>query len=464
MAVAVAVLCGGCVGRQSKEASVAPVAQVGSEYNQHQDQIAAVEPWEESWWRSFNDTVLDALIEDGLESNFDLQSFVYRIEQATALARQSGARLFPTIDLSASDRYEWDDLIATGENKDRDERTAIGGTLRWELDLFGRLSAARRARVLQQEASVQDWLDARLMLSGVIAETYFETKEQKRQLEVIFEQIEINESLLKLTTLRFGQGQSSIVDVLQQQEQLDETKARVPQTEARIAQLEYTLDVLLGKAPGEGDRVKASNFAKLPPMPAVGIPADLLQRRPDLRAAEKRLLALDERLGEAFADQLPSIVIGGGVDWRGDPRLGEAIRSAYASLSAPLFAAGERRVEVRLRRAEFEEGLAHYTEQFVNAVLEVESILVLERKLLERLELEEKQLYNAQRLLTEARNRFSQGLTDYLPVFTSLNIVQNLERQIVSARRDVLSARISLHRALGGPIAPPESVATLSSQ
>ena len=211
MAVAVAVLCGGCVGRQSKEASVAPVAQVGSEYNQHQDQIAAVEPWEESWWRSFNDTVLDALIEDGLESNFDLQSFVYRIEQATALARQSGARLFPTIDLSASDRYEWDDLIATGENKDRDERTAIGGTLRWELDLFGRLSAARRARVLQQEASVQDWLDARLMLSGVIAETYFETKEQKRQLEVIFEQIEINESLLKLTTLRFGQGQSSIV-------------------------------------------------------------------------------------------------------------------------------------------------------------------------------------------------------------------------------------------------------------
>ena len=464
MAVAVAVLCGGCVGRQSKEASIAPAAEVGTEYNQYPNEIATNGPWDESWWKSFNDKVLDALIEAGLENNFDLQSFVYRIEQATALARQSGARLFPAIDLSASDRYEWDDLIAVGENKDREERTAIGGALRWELDLFGRLSAARRARVLQREASVQDWLDARLLLSGAIAETYFETKEQKRQLEVILEQIEINESLLKLTTLRFGQGQSSIVDVLQQQEQLDETKARVPQTEARIAQLEYTLDVLLGNAPGEGDFVNASSFANLPAMPAVGIPADLLQRRPDLRAAEKRLLALDERLGEAVADQLPSIVIGGGVDWRGDPRLGDAIRSAFASLSAPLFAAGERRAEVSLRRAELEEGLARYTEQFINAVLEVESILVLERKLLERLELEEKQLFNAQRLLTEARNRFSQGLTDYLPVFTSLNIVQNLERQIVSARRDVLSARISLHRALGGPIASPESVANLSTQ
>ena len=138
---------------------------MGSEYNQSQDATAAIEPWDESWWKSFNDTVLDALIQDGLENNFDLQSFVYRIEQATALARKSGARLFPAIDLT-SDRYEWDDLIAAGENKDREERTAIGGALRWELDLFGRLSAARRARVLQQEASVQDWLDARLLLSG----------------------------------------------------------------------------------------------------------------------------------------------------------------------------------------------------------------------------------------------------------------------------------------------------------
>lgn len=441
---------------------MAPVAEVGTVYEQSQGLSATLEPWDQSWWKQFNDPVMDGLIELGLENNFDLQAFVYRIEQATALARQSGARLFPSIDLSASDQYEWDDRIASGENKDREERTAIGGGLRWELDLFGRLSAARKARVLQQEASVEDWLDARLLLSGAIAETYLETKEQKRQLEVIQEQIEINESLLKLTTLRFGQGQSSIVDVLQQQEQLDETKARVPQTEARIAQLEYTLDVLLGRSPGDGNLVKASNFAKLPPMPTVGIPADLLQRRPDLRAAEKRLLALDQRLGEAVADQLPSIVIGGGVDWRGDPRLGDAIRSAFASLSAPLFAAGERRAEVVLRRAQVEEGLARYTEQFINAVLEVESILVLERKLLERLELEEKQLSNARRLLTEARNRFSQGLTDYLPVFTSLNIVQNLERQIVSVRRNVLSARVSLHRALGGPIAPPESLAMLS--
>jgi len=463
-ATAFSVLCGGCAWRQSKKASTAAATEVGAVYEQAQRGSTTLEPWDRSWWELFYDPDLDALIEQGLENNFDLQAFVYRIEQATALARQSGARLFPSIDLGASDRYEWDDRIAAGENKDREETTAIGGGLRWELDLFGRLSAARRARVLQQEASVQDWLDARLLLSGAIAETYFETKEQKRQLEVILEQIEINESLLKLTTLRFGQGQSSIVDVLQQQEQLDETKARVPQTEARIAQLEYTLDVLLGKSPGEGDLVRGSSFAKLPPMPTVGIPADLLKRRPDLRAAEKRLLALDERLGEAVAEQLPSIIIGGGVDWRGDPRLGDAIRSAFASLSVPLFAAGERRSEVTLRRAELEEGLARYTERFIYAVLEVESILVLERKLLERLELEEKQLYNAQRLLTEARNRFSQGLTDYLPVFTSLNIVQNLERQIVSARRDVLSARVSLHRALGGPIAPPESVAALSSQ
>ena len=134
----------------------------------------------------------------------------------------------------------------------------------------------------------------------------------------------------------------------------------MPQTEARITSWN-TRWMFVGNAPGDGDLVNASSFANLPAMPTVGIPADLLQRRPDLRAAEKRLLALDERLGEAVADQLPSIVIGGGVDWRGDPRLGDAIRSVFASLSAPLFAAGERRAEVSLRRAELEEGLAHRT-------------------------------------------------------------------------------------------------------
>jgi outer membrane protein TolC len=114
------------------------------------------------------------------------------------------------------------------------------------------------------------------------------------------------------------------------------------------------------------------------------------------------------------------------------------------------------------RKARLDEALAAYSERYLSALLEVEVALLAERKTEERLVLVEQQLVTAQRLLSEARNRFSQGLTDYLPVFTSLNIVQNLERDVVSSRRSLFSARVGLHRALGGPILTPDNPAIVS--
>ncbi len=116
-----------------------------------------------------------------------------------------------------------------------------------------------------------------------------------------------------------------------------------------------------------------------------------------------------------------------------------------------------------LRKARLKEALAGYSDQYLAALSEVETALLAERKNEERLVLVEQQLVTAQRLLTEARNRFSQGLTDYLPVFTSLAIVQSLERDVVRSRRSVLSARIGLHRALGGPMPNPDTPAVGSS-
>ena len=417
---------------------------------------------DESWWESFEDPVLTGLIEQGLDGSFSLRGFVARIEQAAALSKQSGATLFPTLNLSAGADAEWDGEVAATETRDREDSRSVGGLLRWELDLLGRLSSAHQARVLQQEARVEDWRDARLLLSAAIAERYFEIKEQQRQLEVLRAQIDINESLLKLTTLRYGQGQASIVDVLQQREQLDETKARVPEAEARWGALGYSLDALLGRVPERGSRKWDSTISSPPPLPQVGIPAKLLANRPDLRASRLRVMSIDYEIGEAVAAQFPSLRIGLGVDWRGDPSFGNAIESAFADLAVPLFAGGERRAEVRRRKAEMDEALAAYAELFFSAIVDVESTLLLERKLNERLVLVVAQLQSAQRLLTEARNRYSQGLTDYLPVFTFLSIVQNLEREIVSSRRDVLSARVGLHRALGGPLLNPENQPLIS--
>ncbi|MCB1121665.1 MAG: TolC family protein, partial [Verrucomicrobiae bacterium] len=239
--------------------------------------------------------------------------------------------------------------------------------------------------------------------------------------------------------------------------QLEETMARIPGTEERIGQLRYSLDVLLGQVPGTGNLVTVNPLERPPSLPGVGIPAQLLTRRPDLRGAQKRVLAFDYDVGVSVAEQFPDLVLGGSVDWRGDPKLGDDIRSVFARLTAPLFNAGELRADVDFRKARLAEAVADYSERYLSALYDVETAILGENKSIERLELVEQQLLTAQRLLTESRNRFSQGLTDYLPVFTSLNIVQNLERGVISARHDVLSARVALHRALGGPMLLPDS-------
>lgn len=418
--------------------------------------MALQHDWNYSWWKAFDDENLNHLIESGLAANFELRQYVSRIEQATALARQAGARIYPSLDLDAGYQLEWDNETAINETRDRKDMSDLGIFLRWELDLWGRLSSQLKANKLEIQATIEDLLGARLLLSTAIAETYFDILEQRRQLEVIRAQIEINEELHQLTLLRFGQGQSSIVDVLQQQEQLEATLARVPQIETRIGQQVYLLDILLGKPPGKGEYVTSSRLAHPTPLPAVGIPAQLLTRRPDLRGAQKRVLASDYDVGVAVAEQLPTLTLGGAMSWRGDPSFSDTIYNVFTGLAAPLFDAGERRSEVAFRNARLQEALAGYSEQYLSALFEVEAVLLEERKSEERLLLVEQQLVTAQKLLTESRNRFSQGLTDYLPVFTSLAIVQNLEREVVSSQRNVLSARIGLHRALGGPMPDPD--------
>jgi outer membrane protein TolC len=220
--------------------------------------------------------------------------------------------------------------------------------------------------------------------------------------------------------------------------------------------LAFSLDVLLGKAPGRRTLETTSRLGRPSPLPALGIPAQLLTRRPDLCAAQKRVLALDYEVGTAVADQFPTLRLGGSVAWRGDPAFADVVSTAFVGLAGPLFDAGRRRDEVAFRRARLEEALIGYSARYLSALSEVESALLEEVKSDEELVLVEKQLETAQRLLTEARNRFSQGLTDYLPVFTSLAIVQNLERDVVSARKRVLTARVALHRALGGPMPTPD--------
>jgi NodT family efflux transporter outer membrane factor (OMF) lipoprotein len=452
-----ALVCGCMVHRPAKHAEpgvTAPPRFVEAQPSESARRPALPGPW----WRVFEDPTLDSLIEQALAGNLELDAFAARIDQANALLRQARGQLFPLLDAGAQFESRWLELDSS--NPVREESASAGALLDWELDLWGRLRSVRSATRLEARAATHDWLGARLLISASVAETHFEILEQREQLQLLREQLAVNQTLLELTRLRFGQGQSSIVDVLQQQEQLASTSALVPEIESRLEELEYALDVLLGRAPGTRDRFAAGTLSAPPPLPDTGVPSDLLLHRPDLLAAGDRVTALDYRVGEAIADRLPRVAIGGSLTAAGDPGFNQLIGGALASLAGPVFDAGIRKAEVDRRQAQLRERLADYSGAYLAAVRDVETTLLRERKQAERVRRLNGQLEIAQRLLTETRNRYSQGLTDYLPVLGAVVTEQNLQRDVITARRELLGLRVALHRALGGPMTE-ESASTV---
>jgi len=403
------------------------------------------------WWSTFGDRTLDRLVDTALENNLDLQQVAARVLQADAELRKVKGRLFPSLDATGSAGRRWLDSDAD-DASGSDNSVSLGALLEWEIDIWGRLRSAVDDKQFEQGATIADWQGARLILSAAVSEIYFEILEQKQQLRLIADQIETGETLLDLTELRFGQAQSSIVDVLQQREQLAATRALTPTIEARLRQLELALDTLLSKAPGSGKPIRFRSLRPPPEGLATGVPSDLLKNRPDLIAAQLRLASIDAQIAEAVADRLPRFVIGVTGTASGGAGIDTLIANAFAGIAGPVFDAGIRKAEVDRRRALYEEAIDAYSQSYLTAVRDVETALVGERKQGERIELLERQLTIAQSLLKETRNRYSQGLTDYLPVIAAVTTEQNLQRDLVTSRRQWLSFRIALHRSLGGPV------------
>lgn len=402
------------------------------------------------WWESFESEALNSLIEDSLRKNPDVKSLAHRINQANARFAQAGSTLFPQLD--------FDGEFETGRNQSRSgsQDSSLGLNLSWELDVWGRIRSGQSARLQEIDVAREDWYAARLLLTGAVAETWFSLLEQYGQLRLVHDQINLNRTFLGLARLRFGQGQSSIVDVRQQQEQLQSTESRLPDIEFQIGELELTLDTLTGNLPSL--RKMKGRDGETPDMPAppkAGYPSDLLENRPDLRSRRSAILALDHEVGEAIADCFPRFTLGGSGALAGNPNLDTLVGNAVAGAVGPILDGGNRRAEVAKRRSRIQEELNLYTADYLNAVREVETAILREAKVTEKLRRQEAQLKTASLLLSESRSQYSLGLTDYLPVLDALSRTQDLERDVLTTRRERFSARIVLHLALGSPIPHP---------
>lgn len=396
------------------------------------------------WWLMFNDPLLDQLIEASLQDNFSLQQYYARLRQSFEIARKTEAELYPELDaeLSTGKRY----------NRERGDRDTVfaGLQLSWELDLWNRLSSAAEAARLDTMTSREELEAAALLLTSEIASTYFRLIERNAQYRLLRQQIETNSKTLKILQMRFSYGGSSLVDIYQQQEQLVATEAGVPEVLAEITVLRYRLSVLVGKPPDKDFISGSDTLPLLPAAPSLGVPADLLLNRPDLRSAANQLQAAGYRIDVARADRLPRISIGAraGLDGSG-LRSDELFTSFVADLVAPILDGGRRRAEVRRTEARYDELVAQFNQTYLVAIEEVQSALWQESNQYELIRKKEEQLEVARAALLESQKRYLQGVSDYLPVLTALFSTQRLEREIISLQKDLILLRVSLCQAIG---------------
>ncbi|MGD9308975.1 MAG: TolC family protein [Desulfosarcina sp.] len=408
---------------------------------------SADSPLDQAWWTSFKDAKLDALIEKAMDGNFDIMRSMARLDQANAFARQARAARLPQVDLEANLLRDW----ADGDTRNRLDW--VGGALAWEVDVFNRLGSAALARESERVARFEDLEAIRLSLSAEVTDAYFDAIEQRNQLALLEKQIEVDRDLLELTELRFEAGLTASVDVLQQTSVLAETESLVPPTEALLRVSENRMDVLIGKAPDAVNRVDDNDrFVDIKDLPFMGVPSDLLLNRPDLRALKNELIAADAEIGQAIADRLPRITLDGsffygdGSDFTGPAGI------LLGTIVQPLLDWGARKAEVERSRAVYVERLTIFSQAYLQAIEDVENALYQERKQREFLERLERRRLFLERTVEETRDRYTNGLTDFLPVLDALKEMQRIERIIVRQERALLGFRTQLHRALGGRV------------
>ncbi|MBW2219896.1 MAG: efflux transporter outer membrane subunit, partial [Deltaproteobacteria bacterium] len=407
----------------------------------------------QQWWKSFNDAELNALVDAALSDSFSLKAAWARLNQARALSVQAGAGRYPDLTGTATAFTGRQKISANSSETNRIEEYGMGLVSSYELDLWGRVRSQHKSVMLQAVASREDLNTAAITLAAEVANRWIAIIAQRMQKQLLTEQLRINETLLELVELRFRKAMVSALDVYQQKQVVQKKKAEIPLVEEQEQLLQHELAVLLGRPPRATLKINRIKLPKPSPLPPTGLPADLLSARPDIRAAWSRLNASDWQIAAARANRMPALsltaqarYVGGDIDILFD----QWLMSLAANLTAPILDGGRRAAEVDRTRAVADENLALYYNKVLTAIKEVEDALVSEAKKKEHLEGLQKATATAGLALEEAEIRYSNGITDYLPVLTQLTIVQGLERDLIQRQAGILNARIQLYRAIGG--------------
>ena len=416
------------------------------------------------WWEALDDPLLTQLIDDAVRGSPDVRSAQARLREARARRSVAAAAGYPSVNAAGSARRS----RASEEAGSGGTRNFFSANLdaNWEVDVFGGVRRGVEAADADLAASVASLEAARVSLAAEVALTYTELRAQQARLAVARANLASQSETLQLTEWRAQAGLVSSQDVDQARANREQTHAQIPVLETGLAEATHTLEVLLGKPPGSLHERLVPDGA-LPSMPAqiaVGIPAETLRQRPDVRAAERTLAAETARVGVAEAARYPSFQLSGSIGLEaltlgGLGNRGAATSSLLAGITAPIFDAGRLRAQAELQDAVRERAQVAYEQAMLTALQDVENALVSLARSRDRTEALSIATTSARSAAEFARQRYGAGLTDFQSVLDSERSVLTLEDNFISARADGVRALIRLYKALGGGWSPADEAA-----
>jgi NodT family efflux transporter outer membrane factor (OMF) lipoprotein len=443
---------------------VRPAVDVGTQYKEGQDDTPGWKPAQPNeladrgaWWQVYQDPVLDDLMQKLDAANLDIAQAEANYRQAQALVRGARSAFFPTVGVGAGVTRSGN---GSGSGSGVSGSSSVGntyslsGTVSWEADIWGSVRRSVEASRAGEQASAADLAAARLSAQSTLAQDYFQLRVLDEQERLLRETVETNERSLQLTINRYNAGVAAKSDVAVARTQLENTRAQWVDLEWQRGQFEHAIAVLIGEPPSKFSLARTPFAQRVPAIP-VGLPSQLLERRPDVAGAERRTAQANAQIGVAQAAWFPDLTLSadGGfrsgqfAQWLTAPARFWSIGPALAQT---LFDGGLRASQVESARAAYDAQAAAYRQVVLGALREVEDTMIQLRVFAREQEVQRRALEAARESLELTRNQYKQGLVDYLSVAVLENTALSSERTAISLMGNRLVASVQLIAALGG--------------
>ncbi|MFZ4875220.1 efflux transporter outer membrane subunit [Janthinobacterium sp. Mn2066] len=457
LALAAAALLAGCSVSPTYQVPLTPAPQAFKEAAGWQPAAPADTLERGPWWTLFGDAQLNQMAESIEISNQNVAEAIASYEQARALVREQRASLFPTVSLTGSGTRSGNGSGNGGggvgqQSVSNNYRASIGAS--WEPDVWGKLRAGVTGAEASAAASAADLAAARLSAQGELATNYFSLRQTDAQIALLTSTLDGYQRVFDITRNRFNSGIAAKSDLLQAQTQLANAQIDLSTSVRQRAQLEHAIAILLGRAPADFSLAVAPWNIVVPDVP-LGVPSTLLERRPDIAAAERRVALANEQIGIARSAYYPSLDLtgsyGGASSKIGDLfNASSSLWSLGLSATQTLFNAGATSAAVDAAKAGRDAAVARYRQTVLAAFGAVEDQLSATRALAEQIELRKVASSAADEVEQQMLNRYNAGQVSYTDVVTAQVTALSARRSLVQAQADRQTTAVALIQALGG--------------